>query len=196
MTLMLLGQLAFAAGAWLRAPVVHAQPDSTVSRKGGPMYRHRIPLVLGVSALVVLVGALGLAQAIADHQVVTSSGGGLQQPTCPGSKKALGGGGWATDGTALYRTGPQAGGAGWAANAQNDNAITAYAICAELSAVGGIAELTILARASAQGPVAPAEGSGWSAGNYAALAGGLTPLVLVAAAGAWCARRRWLRRRA
>ena len=48
--------------------------------------------------------------------------------------------------------------------------------------VGGIAEL----------PEAVSD-SGWSAGGYAALAGGLAAAVLALGAGAWYARRRWVR---
>jgi CSLREA domain-containing protein len=59
--------------------------------------------------------------------------------------------------------------------------------------VGGIAELARIPRASAQEAGVPAGGSGRSAGGYAALAGGLAVAVLVAAAGASYARRRWLR---
>jgi hypothetical protein len=59
------------------------------------------------------------------------------------------------------------------------------------SAVGGIAELPALAGASAEEASAPGEGSGWSAGNYMALASGLAVAVVVAAAGTWYASRRW-----
>jgi hypothetical protein len=58
--------------------------------------------------------------------------------------------------------------------------------------VGGIAELPDLAGTSAEEAVASPEGSGWSAGDYAALAGGLAAAALAIAAGAWYARRRWL----
>ena len=59
--------------------------------------------------------------------------------------------------------------------------------------VGGIAELPDFAGMSAEEGGAPTEGSGWSAGSYAALAGGLAAAVLALTAGAWYARRRWLR---
>jgi hypothetical protein len=59
--------------------------------------------------------------------------------------------------------------------------------------VGGIAELPDGAGASASDAGAPAEGSGWSAGSYAALAGGLAAAVLTLSAGACYARRRWVR---
>jgi hypothetical protein len=59
--------------------------------------------------------------------------------------------------------------------------------------VGGIAELPPLAGASAEEAGAPAEGSGWSAGAYAALAAGLAAAAAVLSAGAWYARRRWIR---
>jgi len=62
----------------------------------------------------------------------------------------------------------------------------------ESVAVGGIAELPDIASASPEEAGAPAEGTGWSAGDYA-LAGGLAAAVLAAAAGAWYARRRRLR---
>jgi len=61
------------------------------------------------------------------------------------------------------------------------------------AAVGGIAELPLLAASSAEEAAAPADGSGWWTGSSAALAGGLAAAVLVAAAGTWYARRRWLR---
>jgi hypothetical protein len=59
--------------------------------------------------------------------------------------------------------------------------------------VGGIAELPGLAGASPQQAGAPAEDSGWSAGSYGALAGGLAAAVLAAVAGGWYAKRRWVR---
>jgi hypothetical protein len=59
--------------------------------------------------------------------------------------------------------------------------------------VGGIAELPAIAGSSAEQPRAPAEGFGWSAGGYAALSAGLVAAVLVTAAGAWYARRRWVK---
>jgi len=61
------------------------------------------------------------------------------------------------------------------------------------SAVGGVAELPALAGTSPGESAVPAEGSGWSAGGYAALAGGLAAAVVAITAGAWYARRRWLR---
>jgi len=61
--------------------------------------------------------------------------------------------------------------------------------------VGGIAECPDPATASAQEARAPAGGSGWSAGKAAALSGVIAAAVL-AALGAWYARRRWLRPRA
>jgi pimeloyl-ACP methyl ester carboxylesterase len=63
----------------------------------------------------------------------------------------------------------------------------------ESVAVGGIAELPALAGISPEEAGAPAEGSGWSAGDSAALAGGLAAAALATAAVAWYARRRWLR---
>jgi hypothetical protein len=61
------------------------------------------------------------------------------------------------------------------------------------AAVGGIAELPLLAASSAEEAAAPVDGSGWWTGSSAALAGGLAAAVLVAAAGTWYARRRWVR---
>jgi hypothetical protein len=58
--------------------------------------------------------------------------------------------------------------------------------------VGGVAELPPLAGISADQASGPADGPGWSAGDYA-LAGALAAAVLAVAAGAWYARRRWLR---
>jgi hypothetical protein len=60
-------------------------------------------------------------------------------------------------------------------------------------AVGGIAELPDIGRASSQEAGTPAGGSGWSPGAYAAVAGGLAAAVVAVTAGAWYARRRWLR---
>ena len=53
-----------------------------------------------------------------------------------------------------------------------------------VTAVGGVAELPDAASDS---------GSGWPAGAYAALAGGLAAAVLALRGGAWYARRRWAR---
>jgi hypothetical protein len=62
------------------------------------------------------------------------------------------------------------------------------------AAVGGIAELPDVAPHGAQ-PVGapPGEGSGWSAGGYAALASGLAATAFAVVAGAWYVRRRWVR---
>jgi hypothetical protein len=60
--------------------------------------------------------------------------------------------------------------------------------------VGGIAELPALAGTSAEAARVSAERSSWSVGSYAALACGLAAAALAtAAAGAWYARRRWVR---
>ena len=62
------------------------------------------------------------------------------------------------------------------------------------TSVGGVAELPALAGASGNEEAsAPAGGSGWSAGAYAALAAGLAAAAMVLSAGTWYARRRWLR---
>jgi hypothetical protein len=60
------------------------------------------------------------------------------------------------------------------------------------SSVGGIAELPALAETSAREAGVPAEESGWSAGGYAALVGGVAA-VAAAAGGVWYARRRRVR---
>jgi hypothetical protein len=60
------------------------------------------------------------------------------------------------------------------------------------ASVGGVAELPALAETSAEETAAPADGSGWSAGAYAALAGGLAAAALALGGGALYARRRWL----
>jgi hypothetical protein len=57
--------------------------------------------------------------------------------------------------------------------------------------VGGIAQLAPLAGAASGDAGVAAEGSGWSAGNHAALAVSLAAAVVVLSAGAWCARTRW-----
>jgi hypothetical protein len=59
--------------------------------------------------------------------------------------------------------------------------------------VGGIAGLPDPSVAWTQEPGAPSDGSGWSAGDSAALAAGLAAAVLALTAGAWYARRRWLK---
>ena len=59
--------------------------------------------------------------------------------------------------------------------------------------VGGIAELPPLAGATAEEAGVPAGGSRWSAGVYAALAGGLAAAAVAIAGGGWYARRRRLR---
>jgi hypothetical protein len=70
---------------------------------------------------------------------------------------------------------------------------TATATPASPAAVGGIAELPLLAGAPAQGAGAPAADSGWSTGGCAALAGlGAVAATVVAVSG-WYVRRRWLR---
>jgi hypothetical protein len=60
-------------------------------------------------------------------------------------------------------------------------------------AVGGIAEPPDLPVTSAEGTGTSVHGSGWSAGGYAALAGALVATVLATIAGAWYARRRWVK---
>jgi hypothetical protein len=62
-------------------------------------------------------------------------------------------------------------------------------------AVGGIQELPDVGGASAEEAGAPGEGSGWSAGAYAALAGLGALAAAAIAAGGWYARRRWVRSR-
>lgn len=68
-----------------------------------------------------------------------------------------------------------------------------YCECAYYLSTGGVAELPSVAGASAAETVAGGGGAGWSAGNAAALAGGVAAAVAALAAGAWYARRRWLR---
>jgi len=66
------------------------------------------------------------------------------------------------------------------------NLVSAYH---DTGGVGGLAELPGIAQSPGEaGPLA--EGSGWSAGNYAALAGGLAAVALFIAVGGWYARRR------
>jgi hypothetical protein len=59
--------------------------------------------------------------------------------------------------------------------------------------VGGIAELPDISGAPSQQTGVPSEGSGWSVGSYAALAGGLAAAAALIAVGGWYARRRRLR---
>jgi hypothetical protein len=59
--------------------------------------------------------------------------------------------------------------------------------------VGGIAELPDVAGPSPEEAGTHPGGSGWSAGNYAALGGGLAAAVLAVTVGGWYARRRWVR---
>jgi len=65
--------------------------------------------------------------------------------------------------------------------------------CEAPPAVGGIAELPDVAGASAEQTGAAPEGSGWSVGAYAVLAGGLAAAVVAISAVAWYGRRRWQR---
>ena len=58
------------------------------------------------------------------------------------------------------------------------------------TAVGGIAELPDAAGSAAQVSV-PGDGSGWSVGDCAALAGGLAAAAIAIVGGGWHARRRW-----
>jgi hypothetical protein len=60
-------------------------------------------------------------------------------------------------------------------------------------AVGGIAELAPLAESSTEASGAPAGGSGWPAGAYAALAGLGAAALLAIAAGGWHVRSRRVR---
>jgi CSLREA domain-containing protein len=63
--------------------------------------------------------------------------------------------------------------------------------CVANAAVGGIAELPDIGGTSADDAGAPGDGSGWSAGAYEALAGGLAAVAFAIAVGGWYARRRW-----
>lgn len=68
----------------------------------------------------------------------------------------------------------------------------AVRLCAPalLGSVGGVADLAPGAGAS-EGAAASTGGSGWSAGAYAALAGGLAAAAIVIVGGGWFARRRF-----
>jgi hypothetical protein len=77
----------------------------------------------------------------------------------------------------------------YVAGAWSDNA---FKIAAPL-AVGGVAELPPLARASADESRSTHEGSGWSVGYSTALAVGLAAVAIATGGAAWYARRRWLR---
>ena len=70
---------------------------------------------------------------------------------------------------------------------------TKVCCAAQAPAVGGVAELPNIGGASGEEAGAPSEGSGWSAGSYAGLAGGLATAAVLVAVGGWCARRRWAR---
>jgi len=70
---------------------------------------------------------------------------------------------------------------------------TSWRGAATPAAVGGIAELPDVAPRGAQPVGAPPEGSGWSAGGYAALASGLAAAAFAIVATAWYIRRRWVR---
>ena len=80
------------------------------------------------------------------------------------------------------------------ADCDGSNDYTTKVCCAAEAApaVGGIAELPDVAGASRENVGAPGDGSGWSAGGYAAMAGGLGAAAAAIAGGAWYARRRWL----
>jgi len=75
----------------------------------------------------------------------------------------------------------------------NDYATKVCCAAGAAPPVGGIAELPNIGAASPEEAGTPAEGSGWSAGGYAALAGGLAAAALLITAGTWYARRRWVR---
>jgi hypothetical protein len=62
--------------------------------------------------------------------------------------------------------------------------------------VGGIAELPVLAETSEQRAAGRADAHGWSAGNYAALAGGFAAAAVLITVGGRYARRRWFGPRA
>jgi hypothetical protein len=64
---------------------------------------------------------------------------------------------------------------------------------AKQEAVGGIAEVPAVAGTSAEEAGTPAGGSGWSAGNYAAVAVGLAAAAVAIGGGGWYVRRRWIR---
>jgi hypothetical protein len=70
---------------------------------------------------------------------------------------------------------------------------TAAAATPTPGAVGGMAELPDIGGASREEAGAWGDGSGWSAGIYAVLAGIRALAATTIAAGAWYARRRWLR---
>jgi hypothetical protein len=70
---------------------------------------------------------------------------------------------------------------------------TKVCCAAQAPAVGGVAELPNIGGASGEEAGAPSEGSGWSAGSYAGLAGGVAAAAVLIGVGGWYARRRWLR---
>ena len=76
---------------------------------------------------------------------------------------------------------------------EDDTIVTVRVDPVWLSSVGGVAELPPLAATSAEERTAIAEGSGSSAAPYAALAACVAGAVAAIGAGAWYARRRWLR---
>jgi hypothetical protein len=81
------------------------------------------------------------------------------------------------------------------ADCDGSNDYATKVCCAEgaAPAVGGVAEPPDIGGASSHLAGAPSEGSGWSAGSYAALAGGLAAAAALIAVGGWYARRRWVR---
>jgi hypothetical protein len=70
--------------------------------------------------------------------------------------------------------------------------LSTWAVMSPGAPVGGVAEIPDLAGPSPKDARAPARASGWSP-NYPALGGALVAALLALTAGAWYARRRWLR---
>jgi CSLREA domain-containing protein len=124
--------------------------------------------------------------ACANCQVDVFSDNADEGRTYHGSTTASGSGNWTLSGAV---TGPKI-----TATATDASGNTSeFSAPFTLPAVGGIAELPALAGTSAEEGAVATEGSGWSAGGYAALVGGLAAAALASAAGACYARRRWLR---
>lgn len=91
-----------------------------------------LSIAAGILPLVLAAGEPAVAYAPSGYQIVTNSGVGPQNPTCPAGKKVLGGG--VDSGAPLYGSRPEPPGNSWYASAGPGAFITAFAVCANVDA--------------------------------------------------------------
>jgi hypothetical protein len=105
------------------------------------------------ATLLTAIGLLSCAEAVAaiprNYEIVSQSGTGTQRPTCPGSKKVLGGGATVPSFGFFHESRPETDGTGWRATAQDNVFLYAYAICAD---VDSSYEITSASGGGAQHP--------------------------------------------